>query len=106
MVYIVDTVELEPKDCEKYLDSVKNIGVPAMEAAGLKFISCWATSKELGEDVKVLVVWAVEDHSRWNDVRKNLVFTPEWHEYAQQVETLRKSGSRNFYYPTDFSRFQ
>jgi hypothetical protein len=103
MVYLVDTIQVEPKNADKYLRLVEKIGVPAMKGAGVNFVSCWATSKELGEDVSIKVIWSFKDHVEWNDLRKNLVLSPQWHEYAEKGASLRKGGTRRFYYPAAFS---
>ena len=103
MIYIVDTIQVEPKDTDKYLELVEKVGAPAMIAAGMTFVSCWATSRELGEDVSIQAVWSCRDHVQFNDFRKNMVLSPKWHEFADKAAAIRKGGFRRFYYPPNFS---
>jgi len=99
--YIVDTVQVKPADVDAYVALVRGTAVPVMTRAGAGFVSCWATSPALGEDVDVQVTWSFPDHVAWNEIRKNLVLDPEWHGLAHQVRPLRSGGTRRFYYPTE-----
>jgi hypothetical protein len=103
VVYLVDTVEVVPEKADEYLGIVETMGVPVMQEAGARFISCWGTSKELGEAVNIKTIWAFEDHVEWNEIRKNMVLNPRWYEYSARISALWKEGTRRFYYPADFS---
>ena len=99
--YIVDTVQVKPDDLDAYVALVHRTAVPVMTRAGAGFVSCWATSPKLGEDVDVQVTWSFPDHVQWNEVRKNLVLDQEWHALAGSAAALRQGGARRFYYPTE-----
>jgi hypothetical protein len=103
LVYLVDTVQLDPQVVDEYMLTIESVGVPIMTGAGSAFVSCWATSTELGEDVSVVTVWSFEDHVAWNQIRKNLVLNPDWYEYSGRLARLRTGGNRRFYYPASFS---
>ncbi len=99
VVYLVDTVQLATGDVDAYVGLVTRIQVPVMTGAGATFVSCWATSRELGTDVDVQTTWSVADHVRWNEIRRNLVLEPDWHRFAAVAASLRRGGTRRFYYP-------
>ncbi len=103
MPYVVDTIEVEPRFLAPYLDAVERLGVPVMTAAGASFVSCAATSADLGQNVDVQIVWGFEDHEHWNVIRRNMVLDPRWYVYADTVAGLRAGGTRRFYYRADFS---
>ncbi len=103
MPYLVDTIEVEPRNLPSYLEAVEHLGVPVMTDAGASLVSCATTSADFAENVDVLTVWAFDDHAQWNVIRKNLVLDPRWYEYARVVAGLRTGGTRRFYYRTDFS---
>ena len=98
MPFVVDTIEVEPEKLSLYLDAVQEVGVPVMTDAGAVFVSCAATSAEIGEDVDVQIVWSFDDHGHWNGIRRNLVLDPRWYEYAARTAALRTGGTRRFYY--------
>ena len=99
MVHVVDTVEVEASRVDEYLEAVEALGIAVMTEAGAQFVSCRATSKDLGEPVHIEVTWGVEDHERWNEVRRNLVLDPRWYAYGDRVSGLRSGGTRRFFYP-------
>jgi hypothetical protein len=68
-----------------------------MTDAGASFVSCATTSSEIGEHVFIQVVWAVGDHERWNEIRRDLVLDPRFHEYGSTVAALRVGGTRRFF---------
>ena len=100
-VHLVDTIQVSPSDLAAYVALVHDAAVPVMTAAGASFVSCWATSPDLGEDVDVQVTWSFPDHVHWNEIRKNLVLDRAWHDLARRAAALRTGGTRRFYYPTD-----
>jgi hypothetical protein len=103
MPYVVDTIELEPTCLAPFLEVVEQLGLPVMTEAGASFVSCAATSADLGETVDVQIVWGFDDHAQWNVIRRNMVLDPRWYEYARQMAALRRGGSRRFFYPVAFS---
>jgi hypothetical protein len=103
MALLVDTVRVDPAQADAYLALIETTAVPIMRDAGAALAACWSTSRELGEDVEVLVAWSVGDHERWNEIRKNLVLDPRWHRYGSEAARLRKGGSRRFHHAAGFS---
>ena len=97
MVHLVDTVEVEPQHVAAYLEVVRTVGMGIMTDAGASFVSCATTSSEIGEHVFIQVVWAVGDHERWNEIRRDLVLDPRFHEYGSTVAALRVGGTRRFF---------
>jgi hypothetical protein len=103
VVYIVDTVLVDPGRADEYVRTVHTKGVPVMTGAGARFVSCWATAKDAGEPVSVQTVWASADHADWNEIRRNMVLDPGWYEYSNTISGFWLGGARRFYYPTDGS---
>jgi hypothetical protein len=103
MPYVVDTIELEPPGVALFLAVVERLGLPVMTDAGASFVSCAATSADLGENVDVQIVWAFDDHAHWNVIRRNMVLDPRWYEYARLMAALRRGGTRRFFYPVALS---
>jgi hypothetical protein len=99
VAYLVDTVQVRPTDVAAYVELVEADGVTVMTGAGAGFVSCWTTSPELGEDVDVQITWSFRDHVEWNEIRKDLVLDPRWHDFARRAAALRRGGTRRFYYP-------
>ena len=99
MVFVVDTVQVAPDRMVDYVQLIKQTAVPVMTEAGATFESCRTTSPALGEDVDVQVTWSCRDHVEWNEIRKNLVLDPRWHELARRAAELRAGGTRRFLYP-------
>jgi len=97
--YMVDTIQVRPSSLDTYLALVRDVAVPVMTKAGATFESCRATSPALGEDVDVQVTWSFADHVEWNEIRKNFVLDPAWHDLARRAAPLRTGGTRRFYYP-------
>ncbi len=103
MVYVVDTVQMDPGNAQEYLRLVETEAVPVMTDAGAGFVSCWETSGELGEEVSIKTIWSFTDHVEWNVIRKNMVLDPRYYEYSQKIARLRTGGTRRFFYPASFS---
>jgi len=97
MMHLVDTVEVEPERVTEYLGVVGSLGMAVMTDAGASFVSCGTTSSEIGERVHVQVVWGFDDHVQWNEIRKNMVLDPRYHEYGAAVASLRVGGTRRFF---------
>ncbi len=103
MVYVVDTVLVDPQQADEYVRTVHTMGVPVMTGAGARFVSCWITSRDAGEPVSVQTVWSSDDHVHWNEIRRNMVLAPAWYEYSSVISGFWLGGNRRFYYPTDGS---
>lgn len=98
-VHIVDTTSLAPADAMPFAELVRDQLAPVMRDAGAPLIALRTTSDELGEDVLVQVVWRVDDHAAWNQVRRNFFMDPRWHAVWAELAPLRRGGTRRFYYP-------
>jgi hypothetical protein len=103
MGFLVDVIQIDALHAEEYLRLVHEVAVPVMTAAGAALAACWSTARDLGEDVDVLVAWSIGDHARWNEIRRNLVLDPRWHEYGRAAARLRRGGTRRFYHAAPFS---
>jgi hypothetical protein len=99
MMHLVDTVEVEPEHVQDYLGAIGTLGMAVMTDAGASFVSWATTSSEVGELVHIQVVWGFDDHEEWNEIRKNLVLDPRFHEYGSVVASLRVGGTRRFFTP-------
>ena len=92
-MHLVDTVDVDADNLGEYLRVVEELGVPVMTHAGAGFVSCATTEAGLGEPVTVQVTWAFADHERWNEIRRDLVLDPRWHEYGHDSRRCA-SGAR------------
>ena len=101
MMHLVDTVEVEPGHVEDYLDVLRSLGRAVMTDAGATFVSCATTSSEIGERVHVQVVWAVDDHGHWDEIRKNLVLDPAITTTAPGWPRCGRAGTRRFFTDVD-----
>jgi hypothetical protein len=102
-MHLVDTVEVEPGHVADYLDVVRTLGMAVMTDAGATFVSSATTSSEVGEHVHIQVVWAFDDFVHWNEIRKNMVLDPRYHEYGSRAAALRVGGTRRFFAPVALS---
>lgn len=98
-MHLVDTVEVEVEHVEAYLELVGTLGMATMTSAGANFVACATTSGEVGERVHIQVTWAFDDFVHWNEIRKNLVLDPRYHEYGSTAASLRVGGTRRFFTP-------
>ncbi|HEY7947405.1 MAG TPA: hypothetical protein VID75_07005 [Acidimicrobiales bacterium] len=101
-MHLVDTVEVAPELVDDYLEVVRSLGLPVMTDAGASFVSCATTSAAIGEPVSIQVVWSFEDHGQWNEIRKNMVLDPRYHDYGSKLASLRLGGTRRFFTPVTF----
>jgi hypothetical protein len=100
MIYLVDTVEVDPADVVTYAAKVESEMAPVMERAGATFEHCRTTEADLGLPVTVQTTWSFADLPAWNVIRRNLVLDPEWYALAEVLADLRRSrpaGTRRFY---------
>jgi hypothetical protein len=99
MMQLVDTVEVEPEHLDRYLELVRTLGTAVMTDAGATFVSCATTPDGIGESFHVQVVWSCDDFVHWNEIRKNMVLDPRYHEYGSTAASLRVGGTRRFFIP-------
>ena len=103
MVYMVDSILLDPADTGRYLELLETSYAPAAAERGLTLVACWHTPENLGEDVTVTAIWSFRDFAEWNEIRRKAVLDPAWHRWVEQATPMRKGGTRRFYYPATFS---
>ncbi|HVA02608.1 MAG TPA: hypothetical protein VMU64_02575 [Acidimicrobiales bacterium] len=96
-MHLVDTVEVEPERVEDYLEVIGTPGMAVMGDAGASFVSCATTCDAIGEAVCIEVRWSFDDHVQWDEIRKNLVLDPRYHQYGATVASLRVRGTRRFF---------
>jgi len=99
VMHLVDTVEVEPEQVEGYLELIGTLAMAVMTDAGATFVSCATTSGKVGERVQIQVTWEFADLVHWNEIRKNLVLDPRYHEYGSRAASLRVGGTRHFLTP-------
>jgi hypothetical protein len=97
MIYVVDTVQVDPEHVDAYVALVQRLQLPAMKLAGATFVSARTTAADLGEIVDLQFTWSVADFVEWNKIRKELVLNPRWHEFGRATAPLRTSGTRRFF---------
>lgn len=97
MLYMVDTVDVEPARAGDYVEALQTEMAPIYERAGATFEQCLSTRGDIGQPVSVLVTWSVPDVAAWNVVRKNLVLDAEWYACAERLRSIRIGGKRRFY---------
>ena len=99
MMHLVDTVEVEPEHLDGYLELVSTLGLAVMTDAGATFVSCATTPAGTGESCHVQLSWSCDDFVHWNEIRKNMVLDPRYHEYGTKAASLRVGGTRRFFVP-------
>ena len=104
MLFLTDTIDLDPARTADFVRLVHESAVPVMIDAGAALFACWSTRADLGESVTVFVAWSVYDFARWNEIRKNLVLDPRWHRYGIEAARLWRGGKRRFYEPAESAR--
>jgi len=97
MLYMVDTVEVEPADADVYLAIVQTEMAPVMLEAGGTLEHARRTAKAIGQPVSVHITWSFADLPSWNTIRKNLVLDPRWYACAERLRSMRTGGTRRFY---------
>ncbi len=96
-VHLVDAQQVGAGDASAFVALVREQGVPLMERAGARFVSCDASTAGPGDVVDVLSVWAFDDFVAWNRIRRDLLFDPGYGPYAAALAARRRGGSRRFY---------
>ena len=96
MMYLVDTVSVEPVKLGAYLETLQLQALPLYTSAGAALEYCRTTATDLGELVEVEVAWSFADNAPWNDIRRTLVLDPRYYQCAQALAALRTGGSRRF----------
>ena len=103
MIFLVDTVVVEPGHVDAYLALLESQVKPLMVRSGATFESCRTTSPTFGRPVDIQVTWSCADNAAWNEIRRDLVLDPGYYEYAEALRALRIGGTRRFYRPAEQS---
>lgn len=103
MIYLVESVDVAPDDTDRYLDAFRRLYLPGAMDRGLRLVACWHTRRDIGEDVTVMVVFAVAGWAEWERARNAAVLDPAMAEWLSARRELMKRGTRRFYEPAAFS---
>ena len=106
MIYLVDDIIVAPEDTEKYLELLQTVYLPDASRRDLELVACWHTPTDIGEDVNILIIWALRDWKHWDQVRHDSVMDLSMWAWVDQIKALRKGGTRRFFLPTEFSPFK
>ena len=96
-MHLVDTVEVEPEHVEGYLELIGTLGMAVMTDAGRP--SCRVRPRRARSASGCTSRWSgpFDDLGHWNEIRKNLVLDPRYHEYGSTAASLRVGGTRRFF---------
>jgi hypothetical protein len=104
MLHLVEDIVVAPEDTRRYLEHFERGFLPRARARGQELVACWHTPVDIGEDVHILIVWAVRDWDHWVELRWGLVRDPTLDAWLEEAGPLRKPGSTwRFYTPAAFS---
>ena len=106
MIYLVDDIIVAPENTEKYLELFQTDYLPGARKRDLELVACWHTPTDIGEDVTILIIWALRDWKHWDQVRHDSVMDLSMWAWVDQIKALRKGGTRRFFLPTEFSPFK
>ena len=103
MLYMMDSTQIEAQNTERFLNAFETVFLPPAIRRGMHLVACWHTPTDLGEDVTVTVIFELRDWSHWNDLRRQAVLDPTLADWLRELHDMRKSGTRQFYTPAEFS---
>ena len=103
MIYLVESIEVEPSNTERFLKAFHDVFLPPARDRGMKLVAVWHTPTQIGEDVTITSIFELRDWDQWNDLRKKAVLDPEMPKWLEIREQLAKRGRRHFYTPAEFS---
>jgi len=103
VIHLVDTVEVRPEDLESYLGAFAEFYLPGGTDRGMELVGCWHTPAEIGENVTVMVVFALESWQEWERIRNAAVRDQRVSTWVERRRALMLVGSRRFYEPADMS---
>ena len=99
-VHLVDAQQVASADAPAFLALVHDDGVPLMETAGARLVSCAASTPGPGDVVDVvdvLTIWSFDDFVAWNRIRRDLLHDARYGPYTVALARLRRGGTRRFY---------
>jgi NIPSNAP protein len=99
VIHLVDTVEVRPEDVDAYLRAFTEFYLPGAKERGMELVACWHTPAEIGENVSVIVVFALESWAEWERIRNAGVRDPRMSTWVERRRALMLNGSRRFYEP-------
>jgi NIPSNAP protein len=97
VIHLVDTVEVRPEDVESYVAAFAEFYLPGALDRGMQLVGCWHTPTEIGENVSIMVVFAVESWAQWETVRNAGVRDPRMSTWVDRRRELMLNGTRRFY---------
>ena len=103
LLHLVETVVVAPEDTEAYLEAFERLYLPGARQRGMNLLSCTHTPRGIGEDVRVMVVFAIGGWADWEQARNTAVVDPAMPEWLAARRALVKEGSRHFHEPAPFS---
>ncbi len=106
MLYVEEDLIVSPPDTERYLSWFEQAVLPGARRRGLALVGCWHTPADIGEDVRIVVLWSVRDWGHWDEARRQLMSDPGMPQMVKEARTLRKGGMRKFLLPAKLSPLQ
>ena len=103
MLFMIDETQVEAEDTQRFLEAFETVFLPPASKRGLELVACWHTPPDIGEDVTVTTIFQMRAWAHWDELRARMFLEPSLPEWLELLESLRKSGTRNFYTPTSFS---
>lgn len=102
-VHLVETVVVAPEDTDAYLDAFERLYLPGAIARGLRLVSCTHTPRGIGEDVRIMMVFAIGSWADWEQARNAAVVDPAMPDWLAARRALAKEGARHFHESAPFS---
>ena len=96
-IHLVETVEVASDDVDKYLDAFEQLYLPGARRRGMDLVSCTHTPRDIGELVRVMVVFAVGTWAEWEQARNAAVTDPAMPEWLAARRALVRRGTRHFH---------
>lgn len=95
-VLMVDELVVAPADLERLLDAFDRTYLPGARRRGMELVACWHTPAAIGEDVVVMVVFAVGTWAEWEQARNAAVRDPGMPEWLAVRAEVMRGGTRRF----------
>jgi hypothetical protein len=103
MIYLTESIDVQPGDLDALLAGFENHYLPGARDRGMEFVACWHTPINIGEDVTVTVIFGIESWARWETIRNAAVSDPEVATWVELRRSLMLRGRRTFSEPASFS---
>jgi hypothetical protein len=106
VIYLVESVEVDPGDLSRYLDAFEHEFLPPAVERGMDLVACWHTPADLGEDVTVTTIFRLRDWGHWEELRTKAVLDPSTGPWVALRRELVRRGTRRFHTPAACSPMQ